>query len=76
MITNGLVAFVPGGELVALRLPEVKRRTGKGRSQIYRGIARGTFPKPIKLGERASAWLEHEISAWLAGCVAARDGGQ
>ncbi|MFA5899705.1 MAG: AlpA family phage regulatory protein [Hyphomicrobium sp.] len=53
-------------------MAEVKRRTSKCRSDIYREIAKGTFPAPVKLGERASAWLEHEVAAWIAGRVAAR----
>lgn len=56
-----------------LRLPSVKKRTGLSRSEIYRRIAAGDFPKPIKLGERASAWAEHEVTAWIAARIAARD---
>ena len=55
------------------RLAEVKRRTGLSRSEIYRRIAAGDFPKPIKLGERASAWAEHEVTAWIAARIALRD---
>ncbi len=59
--------------LTLLRLREVCRRTGKSRSEIYRCIATGDFPQPVKLGERASAWPEHEVSAWIASRIAARD---
>ena len=59
--------------LALLRLPEVCRLTGKTRSCIYRGIAAGTFPAPVKLGERASAWPEHEIKAWISERIAARE---
>src|SRR3546814_10194196 len=40
------------------RLPQVTARTGLSKSEIYRRIAARppTFPAPIKLGERASAW--------------------
>lgn len=31
------------------RLPEVEERTGLDRSTIYRGAARGTFPKPVPI---------------------------
>ena len=62
-----------GQRLALLRLPEVCSRTGKKRSAIYRDIAAGTFPAPVKLGERASAWPEHEISAWIAERIAARE---
>ena len=61
------------GNLTLLRLREVGRRTGKSRSDIYRCIAAGEFPAPVKLGERASAWVEHEVSAWIAERIAARD---
>jgi prophage regulatory protein len=61
------------GNLTLLRLPEVCRRTGCRRSSIYRGVQAGTFPAPIKLGERASAWAEHEVAAWIAGRIAERD---
>lgn len=51
-----------------LRLPQVKGRTGLSRSTIYLRISRGTFPKPITLGEdaRAIGFLESEIEAWIA----------
>ncbi len=55
------------------RLPQVKARTSLSRSEIYRKIALGDFPSPIKLGERASAWPEHEVTAWIASRIAARD---
>ena len=48
-----------------LRLPEVKARTAKSRSSIYEAIARGEFPRPIKIGARAVGWAESEITAWL-----------
>ena len=56
------------------RLTSVKRRTGKSRSAIYRDIAAGKFPAPIKISERSSAWVRSEISAWIAARIAERDG--
>lgn len=61
------------GTLILERLPRVKSRTGLGRSEIYRRIAAGTFPAPIKLGERASAWISVEIDSWITERIAARD---
>ena len=61
------------GELTLERLPRVKFRTGLSRSEIYRRVGLGTFPAPIKIGEHASAWAEHEVSAWIADRIAARD---
>jgi prophage regulatory protein len=61
------------GEPTLLRLPRVKARAGLSRSEIYRRIASGKFPAPVKLGKRASAWQSHEIDKWIADRVAERD---
>lgn len=53
-----------------LRLPEVQRRTGLSRSSIYAAMARG-FPRPVKLSERSSAWIESEIDVWIQGRIEA-----
>ena len=47
-----------------MRLPEVNYTTKKSRSTIYRDMSKGTFPKPIKIGPRAVAWLRSDIRAW------------
>ena len=49
----------------ALRLPEVVRRVGMSRAWIYDEIKAGRFPRPVKIGVRASAWLESEVTAFL-----------
>ena len=48
-----------------LRMPEVRETTGLSRPQIYLLISKGQFPKQIKLGEKASAWLQSEIRNWM-----------
>jgi prophage regulatory protein len=48
-----------------LRLPKVKDRVGLGRSTIYSLVGRGQFPRPVSLGDRAMAWLESDIDAWI-----------
>ncbi len=48
-----------------LRLSVIKNMTGLSRSTIYMRIAEKRFPKPIKLGERAVAWLESDVNAWM-----------
>jgi prophage regulatory protein len=48
-----------------IRLKEVIRRTGKGRSSIYKAISNGQFPPPVQIGERSSAWVEEEVSTWI-----------
>lgn len=44
------------------------------RATIYDKIAKGMFPRPIKLGERSVGWLETEIIAWQQARVPERDG--
>lgn len=58
---------------VLVRLPEVKAHTGLSRSELYRRIAQGTFPAPVKIGARASAWSSAEIERWKAERIAERD---
>ena len=48
-----------------IRLREVLYRTGLGRSTVYRWMDEGRFPKPVRLGSRSVAWIEHEIDEWL-----------
>jgi prophage regulatory protein len=33
---------------------------------MWRTIASGDFPKPIRIGKRRVAWLQTEIDDWLA----------
>ena len=57
-----------GGEAVGtrfLREPAVEEKTGLSESSIYAKIAKDQFPKPIKLGARAVAWLESDVEAWM-----------
>ena len=49
-----------------LRLQEVCSIVGLSRSTIYALCARGRFPPRILLGQRAVAWWESEIDAWIA----------
>jgi prophage regulatory protein len=49
-----------------IRLPEVKGRVGLSRSSIYLRIAAGTFPRPVRLGEKSVAWSEAAIDSWIA----------
>ena len=55
-----------------LRLPDVMDRVGLGSSFIYLLIQRGEFPKPIKIGARAVAWIEPEVDVWIEERLAER----
>lgn len=56
-----------------IRPPEVYARTGLGRSRVYEEIARGEFPKPVRIGERAVAFVEAEVEDWIKARIAARE---
>jgi prophage regulatory protein len=58
-----------------LRVPAVLERIGLRRTCLYRHIASGEFPRPVKLG-RASAWPESEVRAWIAARKAERGWGR
>lgn len=49
-----------------LRLRDVLKLTGMGRSWTYEAIRRGDFPSPVKLGARAVGWRRSDIEAWLS----------
>jgi prophage regulatory protein len=55
------------------RLPEVKAITGLSRSTLYDAMARGDFPRPIKLGLRAVGWDASEVVEWLESRKAMRE---
>ncbi|SMG61074.1 transcriptional regulator, AlpA family [Paraburkholderia susongensis] len=49
-----------------MRMKDVVKRIGLCRATIYSMISRGEFPRPIRIGERATGWRESELEAWLA----------
>ena len=52
-----------------LRLPDVMARTGMRRAFLYREIAAGNFPAPVKIG-RASGWDAGAVDAWVGARLA------
>ena len=55
---------MPTDSIVFLSIHDVCERTRLARSTIYSKISKGEFPAPVKLSERASAWVESEIQEW------------
>ena len=49
--------------------------TGLSVSGIYRSIAAGTFPAPVKLSPKVSRWFRHEIIEWRDERIAERGKG-
>jgi len=54
--------FSPTERLI--RLDEVKRLVGLGKSKIYEMVAADRFPKPYKISS-AARWSQHEVFAWI-----------
>ncbi|UTM01029.1 AlpA family transcriptional regulator [Alcaligenes sp. NLF5-7] len=47
------------------RMKEVIRITSLSRPTLYRRIAAGRFPAPVKLGGRACGWTSEALDAWI-----------
>ena len=55
-----------------IRIAEVKKRTGLSASSIYKFINNGSFPRQVKIGVRATAWVNIEIEKWILKKMASR----
>lgn len=49
----------------ALREKDVLQQVRISKSQLWRLIRSGKFPKPIRISERCNAWDSRQIDAWL-----------
>ena len=49
-----------------IRRKEVEQRIELACSTIYAMMARGDFPRPIKIGQRAVGWRTEDIDNWLS----------
>ena len=58
-----------------LPLRRVCDRIGLHRATVYRMMATGEFPTPVKIGTR-SLWVESEVQAWISARIADRSMGQ
>jgi prophage regulatory protein len=56
-----------------LRKAELPQFVGLRRSVIDEMVREGKFPRPVKLGARAVAWLADEVAEWQAARIAERD---
>jgi prophage regulatory protein len=48
-----------------LRLPDVVKRVGLGRSSIWKMVKAHTFPMPLRLAQRAVGWPSEEVDQWV-----------
>lgn len=56
-----------------IRAKQLKESKGIAPSTLYYWVSNGTFPAPIKLGERTSAWLAQEVEAVIKARVEGKD---
>lgn len=47
-----------------IRLPDVINLVGLKTTTIYKMANEGVFPKQVKLGGRAVAWIKSEVLQW------------
>jgi prophage regulatory protein len=71
MDTSNTVTTVDPG-LHLLRMPKVEVITSMSKTEIYRRIAKGLFPKGICIGPKHTAWRAGDVQAWLADPVGYR----
>ena len=50
----------------ALKLKEVLGLVSLSRATVYRMMSRGEFPRPVRIGVRATGWRSDEVEEWLA----------
>ncbi|WP_449543823.1 helix-turn-helix transcriptional regulator [Enterobacter ludwigii] len=48
-----------------IRLSEVLRKIQLSKAWVYKLISQGKFPKPVKIGSRAIAFVESEVDDWI-----------
>ena len=52
-----------------LKAQAVADLTSISRSHLHRLARDGKSPKPIKIGENRSAWLESDVQEWISECL-------
>jgi len=59
-----------------IRIGEVKRLTGLSGGTLYRKISAKEFPRPVRLGAAARAWVLSEVQNWITSRMAVRGSGK
>ncbi len=49
-----------------VRVSQLIKMIPVSKASIWRKVKDGSFPKPVKLGDRITAWHMDDIEAWLA----------
>ncbi|MDN3920401.1 helix-turn-helix transcriptional regulator [Roseateles violae] len=48
-----------------LRIQTVAQATGLSDATIYRKLAAGEFPEPVRLGKRCTRWKAADVRTWI-----------
>lgn len=65
-IPTALVNFDDLPDSAFIRLPTLKMLYGISAASCWRGVKRGSIPRPIKLSERCTCWNVGQVRAALA----------
>ena len=52
-----------------MRIGDVIRKTGLSRTEIYRRIQQGRFPRQRRLSYKVSVWVKDEAEQWMGELV-------
>jgi len=58
-----------------ITMSSLLQRICLSKTQLYRQISKGDFPRPVPIGRARVAFLESEIEEWIASRIIARDRG-
>jgi len=47
------------------RVKTLSQKLDMGVSTIWKKVKNGTFPKPVSLGERFTAWRSEDVQEWM-----------
>lgn len=55
-----------------IKIAEVRKITGLSTSTIYERMLAKQFPRQVKLGPRAVAWIKSEVQSWVKERISAQ----
>jgi prophage regulatory protein len=58
-----------GNDVRIIRFPEVVRRTGLSRTELYSRLRNGEFPSKVPLGPRAVGFVEREVDEYICDLI-------
>jgi prophage regulatory protein len=59
-----------------ITMEQVRGRVALSKTEIYRKIKAGLFPRPVPLGPQKVAFVESEVAAWMEARLRARADGE